>query len=63
VAVQAPSTDVAVSTDRQDLFVRMWAVAALAHVVGNSYQGSLLPTPNAQGIALAPCQAYWLPAL
>ena len=63
MAVQAPSTDLAVSTDRQDLFVRMWAVAALAHVVGNSHQGSLLPTPNAQGIALALVSAAALAAL
>jgi hypothetical protein len=32
----------------------MWAVAALAHVIGNGWQGDLLPSPNVGGIALAP---------
>ena len=41
------------STDRERLFTRMWAVAALAHVVGNGWQGDVLPTPDAGGIALA----------
>ena len=63
MAVEAPPTTVAVSTDRQDLFVRMWAVAALAHVVGNSYQSSLVPTPNPQGVALAVVSAAALAAL
>ncbi len=50
-------------TDREHLFTRMWAAAALAHVVGNGWQGDLLPSPNAGGLALAAVSVAALAAL
>ena len=36
----------------QRLFVRMWAVAALAHLAGNPFYGDVWPRPSAVGVAL-----------
>lgn len=52
-AAAPPLPAVGRPTDREHLFVRMWAVAALAHVIGNGFNGDLLPTPNVGGVALA----------
>jgi hypothetical protein len=54
---------VGLATDREHLFVRMWAVAALAHVIGNGWQGDLLPTLDLGGIALAAVSVAALAAL
>jgi hypothetical protein len=51
------------ATDREHLFMHMWAVATLAHVIGNGWQGDLLPTPNVGGVALAAVAVAALAAL
>jgi hypothetical protein len=48
---------------RETLFIRMWSVAALAHVIGNGHQGDLLPVQDAGGVALAAVSVAALAAL